>query len=43
MALLTAGAARYFNEVRLLAGNTVAGSQTTAFQRVGALLSGYHP
>ena len=32
-------AARYFGEVRLLAGNGVAASQTTAFERIGALLS----
>ena len=32
-------AARYFNEVRLLAGNSDVASQTTAFERIGALLS----
>ena len=32
-------AARYFREVRLLAGNSDAASQTTAFERIGALLS----
>ena len=35
--------ARYFNEVRLLAGNTTVSGQTTAFQRVGALLSATMP
>ena len=32
-------AARYFSDVRLLAGNSGAASQTTAFERIGALLS----
>ena len=32
-------AARYFSEVQLLAGNTGATSQTTAFERIGALLA----
>ena len=31
--------ASFFREVRLLAGNTAASSQTTAFSRIGALLS----
>ena len=32
-------AARYFGEVRLLAGNSGPSTQTTAFARIGALLS----
>lgn len=32
--------ARFFNEVRVLAGNTSAGSQTTAYARIGALIAG---
>ena len=38
-ALVDGRGARYFNEIRLLAGNTSASSQTTAFSRIGALLA----
>ena len=38
-ALVDGRGARYFNEIRLLAGNTSASSQTTAFSRLGALLA----